>query len=163
MCPISYAPTCCASVCDARVALSASKRSSLVAAARETAPHVLQQGARTGALANAQTGMQAAAAVPGGGGRGAPEVHRRALDDERHAAMRLEAWCLCGMKASVVPRVERRGLTSWTWDDSPQSAGTVDPTTAFAATASASLLTWLRARVGAVQARVALVLLFPLR
>jgi hypothetical protein len=61
----------------------------------------------------------------------------------------IEAWCLCGMKASVVPRVERRerrGLASaWTWDNSPQSAGTVDPTTAFAATdqCAASALSFL--------------------
>eukprot|EP01047_Picozoa_sp_COSAG01_P142946 COSAG01_NODE_74386_length_215_cov_21.715517_1_plen_62_part_01 len=47
MCPISYAPTCCASVCDAGVALSASERTGLVAAAHETTPHVLQQGARS--------------------------------------------------------------------------------------------------------------------
>ena len=47
MCPISYAPTCCASVCDVGVALSASERTGLAAAAHETTPHVLQQGARS--------------------------------------------------------------------------------------------------------------------
>eukprot|EP01047_Picozoa_sp_COSAG01_P142257 COSAG01_NODE_73468_length_244_cov_22.889655_1_plen_74_part_01 len=48
MCPISYAPTCCASVCDVGVALSASERSGVVAAARETTLHVVRQGARSG-------------------------------------------------------------------------------------------------------------------
>eukprot|EP01047_Picozoa_sp_COSAG01_P103415 COSAG01_NODE_32882_length_573_cov_3.905063_1_plen_38_part_01 len=38
MCPISHAPTCCASVCDVGVALSASERTGLAAAAHETTP-----------------------------------------------------------------------------------------------------------------------------